>query len=173
MLQAEREELSGEPLLRGAREGSGALLEHLDRLQGHRLLNQVLSLHQENVALFEVPFFENGRRTFVPVRVLKRKAGGRGTPDGSSTLTIDADLTRLGRVRAHVEARKRTLSLRFQVRDPGVQALLERSAEELRSALRDAGFESTLRVEVMRTSAESLAFPPARESSYVTLDLQA
>ncbi|MHC4605451.1 MAG: flagellar hook-length control protein FliK [Planctomycetota bacterium] len=173
LLDAERAEMQREQTLADARANRGTLLESFDRAQGFRMVNQLLTLRDEGTALVEVPVGEKGRRTAIPVRIMRRQGGRKGGGGGRTAVTVETNLSRLGRVRAHIEAKKKTLSVRFSVRDRDVRAHMETGVPELREALREAGFESTIRVDVARLPDEPLHFPTAGGASYTMIDVKA
>ncbi len=158
--ELERLEIRALPELAQARAQRGTVLEAAERASAYRLLNQLSSLRGDGILLLEVPLRrEDGRLTHLPLRV-KREArgpGGDGSPGGIS-ITLHAELARLGVVHAFLFAADRRLRVRLSARTREAVARLEEQVQELARALEELGFESTV--------SAQLAAPAARDSVF-------
>ena len=87
---------------------------------------------------------------------------------------LDADLSRIGKVRASVDVTGTIVSATFSVRDGGVRGVFERHASDLVNALREAGYQATVSVEArprgQDPSAADLLSPAPL--SYLSIDLK-
>ena len=61
----------------------------------------------------------------------------------------------------------------MQVRDREVRDHMEKGLPELRRALKEIGFESTVNLEVRRPPEDPILFPASGEFSYTVIDVQA
>ena len=91
LLETEQKELRSDPTLDPVRAMRHAF-ESLDRFQGYRMSNQLLSLHGEEAALVEIPVGREGRKETIPVR---GALPGRGHPVGFSRALGDPKLLRI------------------------------------------------------------------------------
>ena len=161
LLEIERQEIRAIPELAEARAAQGTALEAADRLAATRLVNQLSLVRNDGIMLLEVPVRADGRVQYIPLRIVRerhRKGPGTGSDETRFSILLDADLTRLGPVRARLDMAGKGLSVLFRARDAAVRAHLERGSGELAEAFHAAGLEVAVRAEV--------AAPEPRESIF-------
>jgi hypothetical protein len=176
LLRMERETLAATPELAQARAARGTLLEAAERLGSLRLVNQLSQLRQDGVTILEIPVRHEGRIRHVPLSIVRDREGERRDPRGGArfAVTLDADLTRLGPVRALVSLAAQVVRVRFRARDRSVKEHLERGSGELVEALRAAGFEAEVTAEVAgRELRESIFDVFAAPGEVPNLDVEA
>ncbi len=174
LLEMERQEFSTLPDLAAARDARGTALESADRLADLRLVNQLAQLRNEGVRVIEIPVRFEGRLQYIPLRVVREgeKKGAAGPPRFG--ITVDADLSRLGLVRAHLETSGKTLRVRLRARDRGVRRHLEKGASELVEALRAQGFEPVVTADTEgRAEAVSIFDVFAAPGDILSIDVHA
>jgi len=173
LLGLERKILASIPEFREARDSSPPVLERHDRLWAHRFASQLARIHDERIAIFEVPVLHDGRVSQVPVRVVRREGGSAKAAGHDFHATIDTDLSRLGRVRTRVDAAGQGLSVRFQARRPEIRRHLESEREDLVRALGEIGWKATVAAEVAPPPSDSPFEEFAKPRSYLDIDMRA
>jgi hypothetical protein len=98
---------------------------------------------------------------------------GSADPGSPFSVTLDADLSRLGLVRARLDMTGRSLRVRLRVRERGVRAHLEKGAEVLVDALKAQGYDATVAAELVPTlERESIFDVFASPDESITLDVR-
>jgi hypothetical protein len=175
LLEMERQELARIPELAAARAARGTVLETAERLAEFRFVNQLAQLRNEGVMVLEVPVRAEGRVQYLPLRVRRERGGRPEDPRGERfTVALDVELSRIGPVRALLEAAARALRVTFRVRDRAVRDRLQRGAAELVEALRAQGFEPAVASEVAdRAPAETIFDVFASPGNIPSIDVKA
>ncbi len=171
--EMERREIASVPELAGIRQNPGTALEAAERLGSLRLVNQLAQLRGDGVLVLEVPVLSEGRIDLIPLRIRREaEKKGRAETGPRFAVTVDADLSRVGLVRAHLDSAGKTLRIRLRVRDRGVRDHLERGAGELAEALRAQGFEAAVAAELVQAlERESIFDAFAAPDGSITLDV--
>lgn len=173
-LQAmERKQLASTPLLSEARDAQSSVLDTAQRTADLRLVNQLSRIRDDGIVVLEVPVRSEGRVTRIPLRIRREpeKPGAPGTGPRFS-VTVDADLSRIGLVRAHLESAGKTLRVRLRTREAGVRSHLERGAGELAEALQAQGYEAQVAAELVAAlERESIFDVFAAPGEPTTLDV--
>lgn len=169
----EQRELASTPLLAQAREDRSGTLEAAARVSDLRLVNQLARLRNDEILVLEVPVRADGRLAHVPLRI-RREPGKPGSADPGPrfSISLDADLSRIGLVRAQLDASGKTLRVRLRTRAPGVRSHLERGAGGLVDALRAQGYEASVAAELVPALERSSIFDVfASPDESITLDV--
>jgi len=170
----ERREVASIPELARAREMQGLVLDSSQRLTDLRLVNQLSQLREDGVLVLEVPVRVEGRLEHLPLRIRREpEKAGSSDPGPRFSVTIDADLSRIGSVRARLDVAGRTLRVRLRVRERGVRSHLEKGAEGLVDALKAQGYEAAVTAELVAAlERESIFDVFASPDESITLDVR-
>jgi hypothetical protein len=172
--QLERREIASIPELAQARDARGAVLDAAQRMTDVRLVNQLARLRDDGVLALEIPLRADGRLVHVPLRI-RREPDKPGSAEAGPrfSVTLDADLSRIGFVRARLDSAGRTLRVRFRVRERGVKSHLERGAGGLAESLKAQGYEASIAAELVSTlERESIFDVFAAPDGEITLDVK-
>ncbi len=172
--EMEHAELSRLPEFRQARESRGTIFENVDRMNAHRIVTQLASLRDDGVAILEVPVRHDGRTTSVPIRVVRREGGRGGAQEARGFhVSVDTDLSKLGRVHTKLDVVGRGLAVRFSARDAEARRHLDSGAKELAQALREIGWEPAVSTDVAAAPRESPFSLFETPASYLGVDVRA
>jgi hypothetical protein len=172
----ERKEIQSLPDLARTRDLRGTILENADRSAAYRLVNQLSALRGDGIQVLELPLRRpDGPLSRLPLVVRRDGGGGRGpgTSDGLS-ITVHAELPRLGLVHAFLQASGRLLRVRLTARSAWAVEALQRDSAVLVRTLEALGFEATVRAEAARGDGRESIFDVfAAPGSPGELDVQA
>lgn len=154
LFEFERNEILSLPGFAAARAAPGTVLDAAERLADLRFVNQASLLRNEGIAVLEIPVRADGRLHHVLMRVRREERQAAARPGPRTTVALDLELSKLGRVQALLDASGRSLAVRLRTPSRPVKSHLESRAGELAGALRAQGFEPGI-------SAETGAVAPA------------
>jgi hypothetical protein len=170
----EGREIESTPLLAQARQDPTGILASAARLSDFRLVNQLSQIRNDHILVLEVPVQAEGKLAHIPLRIQREPdPAGSDEPGARFSVSLDADLSRIGLIRARLDSAGRTLRVRLRTRSSGVRSLLEHGAGELVDALRAQGYEAMVTSELVPSLDRPSIFDVwAAPDESITLDVK-